>query len=448
MKNLSVKTRIAVWLTVLMVLLSGTLLIFMLSISSSVARETAMEQLGSTVRANLEKISVAENGTVSPASDFLYYSNGVSSLVYSKNETLLAGQLPIDFTGTREPFQNGVIRTVSASNESYLVLDLWLADSWDSGVWVRGVIQETDHGDTAENLLKVALIALPLFILLAAAGSYHIARRAFKPLDRITATAEAINEARDLSGRIALPPANNEFSRLADTFDGMFERLERSFEAEKQFTADASHELRTPVSIIKSACEYSEKYDPEGAEHAETVAMIHRQADKMAELISQLLSITRLDQGIDSSRLRNTDLGTLVLSVCGEINVPDRLHVSVQENFTAVIDPDLISRLIRNLVENGFKHGKPDGNVWVTLTRGNNEFLLSVRDDGSGIPEEHREKIWQRFYQADPARSGDGGAGLGLAMVRQIALAHGGYMSLESKPGNGSTFTLHLPEFR
>ena len=108
-------------------------------------------------------------------------------------------------------------------------------------------------------------------------------------------------------------------------------------------------------------------------------------------------------------------------------------------------DPTLLSRLVRNLVENGFKYSEPNGCVWVSVRQSGGEILLEVRDNGIGIPAELQEKIWQRFYRADPARGGEGGAGLGLPIVRQIAHAHGGYMTLESIPRVGSAFTLHLP---
>ena len=122
-----------------------------------------------------------------------------------------------------------------------------------------------------------------------------------------------------------------------------------------------------------------------------------------------------------------------------------RLSITSDTGMFVKADKELMGRLIRNLVENGFKYGKPDGNVWIDIHQKKEEILLTVRDDGIGIPEEEQEKIWQRFYQVDPSRGEEKGAGLGLSMVKQIARIHGGYMSLESRPGEGSSFTLHLP---
>ena len=244
-----------------------------------------------------------------------------------------------------------------------------------------------------------------------------------------------------------MPPGSNEFTRLAATLNQMFERLERSFEAETQFTADASHELRTPVSVIKSACEYAEKYGDTPEEQRETIAMIHRQADRMSALIGQLLSITRLDQGTEKARLTKLDLSGLVEGLCADQPYEKgRLLPQVEEGVSVQGDAALLTRLLQNLIDNGFKYGKPEGHVWVSLTRSEGELLLGVKDDGIGIPAQLQDKVWQRFFQADPSRSEKGGAGLGLAMVDQIARAHGGTMTLESIPGLGSTFTLHLPE--
>lgn len=445
MRNISVKIRITAWLAVLMAVLAGLLLAFMMAISSIVANQTAMDQLKETVRSNVQLVNY-ENGSLQFDDGFSFYSGGVSILVYNQNGALMAGQVPVSFTSD-ETFVNGTVRTVESDDDDYYVLDFWLPSDWENGVWVRGLMEEPENSQISRNLLIVALVALPVFMILVILGSYGIAKRAFRPLDNITATASSINEARDLSRRINLPPGRDEFSQLASTFDQLFERLERSFEAEKQFTADASHELRTPVSIIKGASEYGLKYDETPEERHETLTMIHRQSVKMAELISQLLSMTRLDQGTEGAHLEKTDMGELIKSMCGEQAWDkERLILNIKDGIISEVDPILMSRLIQNLIENAFKYGKPDGHVWVSLDRKNNETVLSVKDDGIGIAPEQQDKVWQRFYQVDPSRSGEGGAGLGLSMVKQIARLHGGYMTLESENGKGSTFTLHLPE--
>ena len=447
MKGLSIKVKITIWYTLLMILMAALLLVFLVLVSGSVTIQTSMDQLDQTVRGNLRQVGTAEDGSLALGEDFRFYDNGVYTLIYSQSESLLAGQVPVAFTAS-EPFQNGLTRPVQVGSTRYYVLDFWVPLGWEGGVWVRGILEAPENPQLLTNLMLIALIVMPLLIVLAALGGYLIARRAFRPLDQITSTAAAINEASDLSRRVDIPPGHNEFSRLARTFNQMFAHLERLFDAEQQFTADDSHELRTPVSVIKSACEYAEKYGETPEEQRETLAMIHRQADKMTDLIGQLLSITRLDQGTDAAQLQRLDLSGLVQTVCREQPCPaDRLRAEVEPGITVQGDSALLTRLLQNLIDNAFKYGRPEGHVWVTLRREQGEVRLTVRDDGIGIPKDAQEKVWQRFYQVDPSRSGErGGAGLGLAMVRKIAQAHGGDMTLESIPDLGSTFTLHLPE--
>ena len=473
-RNRSVKWKITLWLTILMALLSGLLLVFMLTISRSVTTRTSMNQLSQTMRGNAFRIAYTD-GRLQIDDGFQFYLDGVSTLVYSRGGALMAGQLPVSFS-TDESFENGSLRTITAGGNRYLMLDLWIPSGWEDGVWLRGLLEMPEDRYGTNNILRVAAVALPQFILLAAAGGYLIVRRSFRPLDQISATASAISEAKDLSRRIGLPPGKDEFSRLAETFDSLFERLERSFEAESQFTADASHELRTPVSIIKGACEYGMKYDETAEERKETLEMIHRQAVKMSELITQLLSMTRLEQGTELPEMAEVDLTALAESVVEEMAADygeERLRYISEESadaaghtdgagdadtaghtgnaqtpaglYTIRGDAALLTRLLRNLIDNGFKYGRPDGHVWVSVSEENGEVLLRVRDDGIGIFAEHQEKIWQRFYQVDPSRGEASGAGLGLAMVSQIAGLHGGRVTLESVPDVGSVFVLHLP---
>ncbi|MDE6888607.1 MAG: HAMP domain-containing histidine kinase [Eubacterium sp.] len=455
----TVKAKIAAWMTLLTAFLAVLLVVFMIAISSSVAVRTAAGQLEDVVRSNLGQVRI-EQGKPQMDSGFRFYQNGVSTFLYSKKKALLAGQLPVSFVSAAasEPFRNGVVRMVDAGEVRYLLLDLWLAADWENGVWIRGLVEAPENSRSAYNLLKVAMIVLPVFMALAAAGSYWIIRRALRPLDSINATAAAINEARDLSRRIGLAPGQDEFSRLGSEFDHLFERLERSFEAEKQFTADASHELRTPVSIIKGACDYALKYDETEEDRQETLDMIKRQAEKMSVVISQLLSMTRLEQGTEQAGMERVELYGFLRSLCREQAYDTERVLVTRENETDAepgcgtdricvqANPALLSRLVINLVENALKYGRTDGHVWLSVQRCKQEVQLHVTDDGDGIAAEYQEKVWQRFYQVDSAHSGDLGAGLGLPMVRQIAQLHGGYMTLASEPGRGCTFTLHLPE--
>lgn len=445
MKHISIKLKITIWYFILMTVMGILIIGFMWLMSHAVTTQTAMNNVSQVVRSNLDQLDVVD-GKLDLGEDFQFYENGVYCLIYSQKESLMAGQVPVSFTGT-EPFENGLTRLVSDGKSQFYVFDLWCPFGWDSGVWVRGMMEVSEDTMVIRSLWESAVAAMPGFIILATVGGYLIAKRAFRPLEQMIQTAEAINEASDLSARVAITEGSDEFTRLSTTFDRMLARLEQSFEAEKQFTADASHELRTPTSVIKSACEYAQKYDETPEERAETIDMIYRQAVKMSELITQLLNITRLDQGTESARFQAVVLADLVRSVCGDGNYDlDRFRFDLDETICVSVDEGLMTRLLRNLIENGIKYGRPDGHIWITVERIQQEVLLRVRDDGIGIAKEEQDKIWKRFYQVDTSRTGNHGAGLGLSMVQKIAEIHGGYMQVESQLHAGSTFTLHLPQ--
>ena len=446
MKPSSIKTRITLWITLLVVALFSLMLLFAWAVSSSVVQRTARQQLADTVRANAAFVSLGDDGKLATAQGFAFSRGGVTSLVYSKTEALLAGQLPVGFSAS-VPFENGALRTVEAAGADWYLLDLWIAHGWEDGVWLRGLMEVPDTAAAARNLLLAAAVALPLFVLAGALGSFWIVRRSLRGLDAVNAAAASIDEGKDLSLRIGPVPGGQELTRLAENFDGLLERLQRSFEAERRFTADASHELRTPVAVIKSACEYAEAFDETDEERRETLGMIRRQADKMTALIGHLLALTRLDQGTEPLRAVPLDLGQLARKTLEEQGCdPARLRLALAEGVTVKGDEALLGRLIANLADNAFKYGLPGGTVTVEVRAEGGEALLTVADEGPGIPAGQQEKIWRRFYQVDAARGDEQqGVGLGLSLVQRIAQLHGGRMTLESAEGAPSAFTLHLP---
>lgn len=447
MKKSSVKWKLSIWITILMLVLVAGMLVVLMSATSSVLTNSAYEQLETTLRSNLAGISRAENGSLVFADYFSFTRSGVYTLVYSQQGALLAGQPPLNAPDD-EPFENGLLRPVDSGDETYYVMDFYLRFSWEDGVWVRGVMQAPEASDLVDAFTGVALSLLLLAVVLGGAGAYLLVRSAFRPLDRIVAAAEAIGEGRDLSRRIGLPPGRDEISRLATAFDGMFERLERSFEAEQQFTSDASHELRTPTAVILAQCAEARNHARTPEQYDQAITVIDRQARKMSALISQLLQMTRLEQGTLRATMEEADLSELTEILCQEQPELPRgitLQTDIQPEIRAVFDVTLVTRLLQNLLDNAARYGRDGGHIWVELRKRDHEILLSVRDDGIGIPKDQQEKIFQRFYQADASRSGSGGAGLGLTMVRQIAALHGGRITLESVEGVGSRFTFHLP---
>ena len=447
MKHFSVKQKLTLWITLLMLVLTALVLTFMVAVSSSVVTENAFEQLSTAVQDNVGGIS-RENGSLVFDADFAFTKNGVYTVVYNNAGALLAGQLPLSFP-EGVGFENGTTRPVEGTDGDFYVLDLRLPFGWEDAVWVRGITAAPDVADVLDDLTGIALLLLPLLVVVSGVGAYLLARSTFRPIDRIIRAAETIGEGRDLSRRIGLPPGRDEISRLGQAFDGMFGRLEASFEAEKQFTSDASHELRTPTAVILAQCEDARRHAETPTQYAQAIDVIERQARRMSDLIAKLLQMTRLDQGTQRASFERADLSGLAEVICAEQpGLPPEavLETDIQPDVEADFDVTLVSRLLQNLLNNAVRYG--GGHILVTLRRDGADAVLSVRDDGPGIPPEQQDKIWQRFYQADASRSGENGAGLGLPMVRQIAALHGGTVTLASAPGRGSCFTFRFPAER
>ena len=291
----------------------------------------------------------------------------------------------------------------------------------------------------------------PIFLILAALGGHWLSRRALVPVDQIIHTARSIG-ARDLSRRLTVPRTGDELERLADTLNEMLGRLEASFERMTQFTADASHELRTPMSVMRANAEITLRRPRSDAEYRDALAKILAESERVSRLIEQLLLLARADSGFAIPQARQMDLNAAVESACGEASVLAeakrlRFDWSVPDNPLHVWgDSASLERLFVILLDNAIKYTASGGQVDMRLRRDDGFAVADVRDTGAGIPADDIGHVFDRFYRADHARSREsGGAGLGLAIGRWIAEAHGGEICVESELGKGSTFKVKIP---
>lgn len=446
MKRLSIKLRVTIWYTLLMTLLVAATLFILFAAGGQLVQAAAEGKLIGAVDGGFSELHVDSDNLT--GDDMQTFQDGVYMAVYSADGDLISGALPTEFDATVS-FQDKVVQTVTCGGQTWYVYDVQRNVKQGEPIWIRGVIS-TESSETAFNaMLKLAVVALPCLVVLAALGGYFITRRAFLPVKKINETARQIGDGNDLSQRIGLGEGRDEIIELAKTFDHMFDRLQTSFDSEKQFTSDASHELRTPTSVIISQCEYA-------LEHAETTEEYHTametvltQAQKMSGLINQLLTLARADQGREKLRLETVNLSELCQMVVEELGEQAtvkeiELKTKIQPDLCLMGDETLLMRMLINLISNGINYGRENGTLTVSLEQQGKTLVGSVKDDGIGISPEHLGHIWDRFYQVDTARSG-GGAGLGLSMVRWIAQAHGGNVSVESQLGCGSTFRFTLP---
>ncbi len=311
-------------------------------------------------------------------------------------------------------------------------------------VWIRGVAPASISENTFGAINKAILYSIPMLIIFAALGAYFLSEKTIKPVEEITRSAKEISTGKDLTKRIKTDGGSDEIADLADTFNQMLERLQASFESEKQFTSDASHELRTPLAVIKAECEYALSANADSDEKAEALVSVNEQADKMTRLVNSLLSLTRTEQGTQRFNFKNIDLSETIEKGCCEFKTDKgiALQASIENNINLLADISLIRRMLENLLENAVRYGKENGNIFVSLYRENGKIILSVRDDGIGIKEDDIAKIWGRFYRADSSRSTSDGFGLGLALVERITALHGGKAEVKSTLGEGSEFII------
>ncbi|MED0872671.1 HAMP domain-containing sensor histidine kinase [Bacillus mobilis] len=452
MKKLSIKMRVTLWYTGLVVIIMALVLAFILTSSDKVVLFNMKNQLKNTVKDSIEDIKY-KHGQLEIDDEFETLEDGVNILIYSKQGELLVGHNPAGFN-KQGLLKSDEIQIIKNGNKEWIVYDFLYHAGDDEQVWVRGIMTMNQLSSTMNTIILVTLITFPLLILIAAVGGYFITQRAFRPVKQMSDSASEIGDGKDLSKRINLQGSSkDEIYHLAQTFDKMFERLETSFESEKQFTSDASHELRTPTSVIISQCEYALSQRNNPKEMEESLEVILRQSRKMSSLISQLLLLARADQGNhDTFQFECINMSELTEIVVEELSLMVQeasidLTTNIEEDLFIKADQTLMMRLLMNLLTNAIAYGKENGIVNIQLFRDETNIIGKVSDNGIGISEEHITKIWERFYRVDAARTSSniGNTGLGLSMVKWIVELHGGEITVESKLGEGSTFTFKLP---
>lgn len=341
------------------------------------------------------------------------------------------------------------VKDYEYNDEPIYEVEFYSTEKAYDDIWVRGVVRADDTEGMWTVLARLASVLLPVLMLVCSLVGRFITKRALAPVRLLSEAVEETHSGKDLSKRVDLADGDPMISSLADKFNEMFARLQLSFESERQFSGDVSHELRTPTAVILAECEYQLSRNDLGEEEKEGFEDIQKQAQSMKKLISQLLEMTKMEQSEGQLEFEREDLSMLVNAVCDEYAGLDRreitLHRDIDKDINTDMDVMLMTRLLSNLLSNAYRYGKQGGSITVTLKRTGDKIRLSVADDGAGIAKEHADKIWNRFYRVDKARSRDEGcSGLGLPMVRQIAHLHGGEVYLESEVGKGSTFTVEL----
>lgn len=321
----------------------------------------------------------------------------------------------------------------------------------DQSYFTQAAVPLDEFYSALHLFATLLLVSVPILLLSAAMGGYWMSRRALAPVDQITETARSIS-VQNLSSRLIVPQTRDELQRLSETLNSMLERLEGAFKKIIQFTADASHELRTPVAVMRTRTELSLRKPRSAEEYRAALAQVHSELEKTSELVEKLMLLARADYGVEALELSTENLGEIVRDVCAQGKMlSEAKEISLREQIPEQpvwvnADAHALRRLFLILIDNAIKYTPVRGRVDVVVSQENGFAIGEVRDTGIGIAVEDLPNVFERFYRADKARSREsGGVGLGLSIGRWIAEAHAGTIEVQSSLGGGSIFKLRLP---
>ena len=326
---------------------------------------------------------------------------------------------------------------------------------------------EQEIQETKEDFLLRSVIATTIIILLSSVCTYFLTKKTLTPLQKLTSEVSQI-PAQNLSTQLAVPNSKDEIAQLTSSFNEMLARLDNAFSTQKQFSANAAHELRTPLAVLQTNLEvFEKKQKPEMIEYRQLFTMIKEQTARLSQLVGTLLDMTNLKS---VPRTDHVSLEELVDEVFCDLDpVAEKAGISIhfddsssQDLYTDVHTPDasalnnnirnitgsyvLLYRAVYNLVENAIKYNRPNGSVTVSVKEKNGQAMILVKDTGIGISPENQKKIFDPFFRVDKSRSrAMGGAGLGLALVDSIAREHGGSVKVLESNEKGSIIALMLP---
>ena len=445
--NSSIKLKIGLWYMGIMILLVFSSLAIVFYISENIIHSSVRTYLKDVVIHRLDYLTI-KNGEIIIDSNFDTMIQNVEIAIYDKDFKFLYGNSPNGFEMDNRKSKDDKIMIIRSNNQKWYVYNKTIELGSYGKVWIRGVMPNIGQSSAIETVIQISFVILPFFLILSAIGGYIITKNAFTPIEKIRRIAEKINEGNDLSQRINLGKGDDELHTLANTFDVMFDRLQTSFENEVQFTSDVSHELRTPITVILTQAEYGKGYISSVEEAQKSFGIIEKEGQKMSKLVSQLLTLARMERGRQKLNLENINLSELIemtveTQTLSAKSKNIKIITKIMPEIYANIDEMMIMRVFTNLISNAISYGKQNGTVIVELFLKEDKIISKISDDGIGISEDKLDKIWLRFYQVDSSKNGDN-SGLGLSMVKKIVELHKGEIFVESELGKGTTFTIIL----
>ncbi len=464
MNTRSIRFRLTVWYTALhalLLMLSATSTWFGLkyyltrSMSDSLAKQAQQigESLLMDVNASGESYVIEEiNEHYSPEQNehFVRVTRADGSVLYISGKPISNGFDPAQVSPASLSLAGASTREVRLYRSGLLVHSLPVTTRDGTRFLVETGIPLDSIENTLRGLLLTLAAGLPLMIMIAIAGGYWIMRRALSPLKEIAVGAERITS-RNLNDRLPVERSGDELERVSVALNEMIGRLEQSFEHIRRFTADASHDLRTPLTVLRGELEAVAQKSEINPQVGDTISSALEETDRLIRIVESLLAISRLDAGEARMESVRFDLAALASMTTEHVRLLAkdkniRLDCSSSERVEIEGDQARIKQVIVNLVDNAIKYTHEGGTIHVRVFTEHGNACLEVADTGIGIPIDAQRHLFERFYRVDKSRSRQiGGAGLGLAIVKSIVTGHGGDVRVESSENRGSRFRVLLP---
>lgn len=452
MKKSRFRWRITLWFSLALLLMCLLMGIAVISLYRVKIENDVLDQLQLTVDQCAEIIgkepevqAVLRGSGAKEIESSVFLQDSVFLTIYHEDQTRACG-LFLYGEDKEIPLHDGQIRRLKAEGSRCCLYDRYIALE-DGGLWVRGLAYSgTDTAYLLSGLWDILLV-FPLILTAALLGGYWLAGRFLQPVSRISRTAENIRKSGDLTRRVKTKDTGDELAALAENFNAMFDRLEKNFEAERQFTSNASHELRTPVTVILAQCEYALTNTVDHKELKEALQVVQRQGYRMSQLIETLLLLTRIEQNTGDYPMEDTNVSALTRDICQDAAMlPEQeitLETEIREGIWLKVNPRLYRTMLDNLLRNAYRYGREKGKIQVSLTEENGIVRLKVKDNGMGIEEKDLPHIWERFYRGGASRKKKG-LGLGLSMAWQIVQYHRARITVESAAGKGTEFCVRF----
>ena len=449
MKQISWKLKVSIWYTSFALLIAVFSIFLITHYAEQAFTESYEEALEENLDEFVQELEIDEEGIEIGKTGF--YRDDIVFSIYNEKGELAAGYVPDKFP-VDTILKDEMSQIIESEELQWRTYDMQIQGESDQIYWIRAIMYTTRSAVVERTVLLLEIAILPGLVLLAAVGGFFITKRAFAPVEQIRRTAAQIAQGGDLKERVPERRAKGELQKLAKTFNEMLDTIERTIEEEKQFTADASHELRTPIAVVTAQSEYGVMDDVTEEERKEALQVILEQSNKMSVLVSQLLAMSRSENASKTVQYEKVDLSNVVEAVVSELDKKAamrniEIQPDIEKNLYIYADQMGVTRIFVNLIENAIQYGKEHGYIRVELKKIQNQIQVKVVDNGIGIKPEHLPNIFKRFYRVDKVRTAGNEvhAGLGLSMVQILVKNYGGRIDVDSKEGEGTAFTLHFP---